>query len=671
MPRDPKRPPEPYVLQTEFDRAVDDAAPHRAGSDVRLVAAVCALDLRLTEGRGPELAAWLAGLAFRRFAEAEDTLLFLDQALRRGAAIRYPAEDDPAAAHSGFWARPTPLGLALASCHPDGRVRERAVRRIAEVLADGQAPAGLVAFLVVRTGDWARPVRDPARAALAVLLDADPARLVPAALPAAEAMARRQRGGFARQQILALLMAEGGAGVIGSLVYSHDRRASRLALPVAVATRWIRFDALAKIAAQDADRRCRTIAAQAAAREAVWTEQLGVLRELAGCPYGDVRAVALTGLLRAGRPEEAVGHLGDRDPLVRATAREAARRTGVDAAAWYRAALADPAPGVVADAGPAVLAGPGPVLADPAPAALADPAPGVVADSGAAVLAGPGPVLADPAPAALADPAPGVVADSGAAVLAGPGPVLADPAPAALADPAPGVVADSGAAVLVGPGPVLADPAPAALADPAPGVVADSGAAVLAGPAPGVLAGFAETGRPADAGLLLPLLAHPRHRIRAAAVRALRQMDAVPVADVLPLLRDESGQVVREAAAALSTRTALLPAGLGESLLAGDPRAAVRRAGLRLLAEPDPVRRLGLLLRAASDPDARLRRKAAEAAAALVREVRPSRRRARQAPPLPFAPAPAQARELADLAAAADLAARHPREHRALLDLLA
>jgi hypothetical protein len=604
MPREPKRPPQPYLLQTEFDRAADGAAPHRAGSDVRLVAAVRALDLRLTEGRGPELAAWLAGLAFRRFAEAEDTLLFLDQALRRGAAIRYPAEDDPAAPRGGFWARPTPLGLALASCHPDGRVRERAVRRIAEVLADGEAPAGLVAFLVVRTGDWARPVRDPARAALTVLLGADPARLVPAALPAAEAMARRQRGGFARQQILALLMGEGGSGVIGSLVYSHDRRASRLALPVAIATRWIRFDALVKIAAQDADRRCRTIAAQAAAREAVWTEQLGVLRELAGCPYGDVRAVALTGLLRAGRPEEAVDHLGDRDPLVRATAREAARRTGVDAAAWYRAALAD--------AGRAVDA---------------DPAPGVVPD---AVHAGPSAgVLADAAPAALADPA-------------------ADAAPGVLAEAAPGV---------------LAEAAPGVLADPAP--------AAHAGPAPGVLAGFAETGRPVDAGLLLPLLAHPRYRIRAAAVRALRQMDAVPVADVLPLLRDESGLVVREAAAALSTRAALLPAGLGESLLAGDSRAAVRRAGLRLLAEPDPVRRMGLLLRAASDPDARLRRKAAEAAAALVREVRPSRRQARQAPPLPFAPAPARARELADLAAAAGFAARHPQEHQALLDALA
>jgi hypothetical protein len=604
MPREPKRPPQPYLLQTEFDRAADGAAPHRAGSDVRLVAAVRALDLRLTEGRGPELAAWLAGLAFRRFAEAEDTLLFLDQALRRGAAIRYPAEDDPAAPRGGFWARPTPLGLALASCHPDGRVRERAVRRIAEVLADGEAPAGLVAFLVVRTGDWARPVRDPARAALTVLLGADPARLVPAALPAAEAMARRQRGGFARQQILALLMGEGGSGVIGSLVYSHDRRASRLALPVAIATRWIRFDALVKIAAQDADRRCRTIAAQAAAREAVWTEQLGVLRELAGCPYGDVRAVALTGLLRAGRPEEAVDHLGDRDPLVRATAREAARRTGVDAAAWYRAALAD--------AGRAVDA---------------DPAPGVVPD---AVHAGPSAgVLAEAAPAALADPA-------------------ADAAPGVLAEAAPGV-----------------------LADPAPGVLAEVAPAALAGPAPGVLAGFAETGRPVDAGLLLPLLAHPRYRIRAAAVRALRQMDAVPVADVLPLLRDESGLVVREAAAALSTRAALLPAGLGESLLAGDSRAAVRRAGLRLLAEPDPVRRMGLLLRAASDPDARLRRKAAEAAAALVREVRPSRRQARQAPPLPFAPAPARARELADLAAAAGFAARHPQEHQALLDALA
>jgi hypothetical protein len=247
------------------------------------------------------------------------------------------------------------------------------------------------------------------------------------------------------------------------------------------------------------------------------------------------------------------------------------------------------------------------------------------------------------------------------AVHAGPSAgVLAEAAPAALADPA----ADAA------PG-VLAEAAPGVLADPAPGVLAEVAPAALAGPAPGVLAGFAETGRPVDAGLLLPLLAHPRYRIRAAAVRALRQMDAVPVADVLPLLRDESGLVVREAAAALSTRAALLPAGLGESLLAGDSRAAVRRAGLRLLAEPDPVRRMGLLLRAASDPDARLRRKAAEAAAALVREVRPSRRQARQAPPLPFAPAPARARELADLAAAAGFAARHPQEHQALLDALA
>jgi hypothetical protein len=266
--------------------------------------------------------------------------------------------------------------------------------------------------------------------------------------------------------------------------------------------------------------------------------------------------------------------------------------------------------------------------------------------------------LADAGRAVDADPAPGVVPD---AVHAGPSAgVLADAAPAALADPA----AD------VAPG-VLAEAAPGVLADPAPGVLAEVAPAALAGPAPGVLAGFAETGRPVDAGLLLPLLAHPRYRIRAAAVRALRQMDAVPVADVLPLLRDESGLVVREAAAALSTRAALLPAGLGESLLAGDSRAAVRRAGLRLLAEPDPVRRMGLLLRAASDPDARLRRKAAEAAAALVREVRPSRRQARQAPPLPFAPAPARARELADLAAAAGFAARHPQEHQALLDALA
>lgn len=546
MPRTPQ-PPESSRLRAEFDRATVGAAPHRRGSDARLVDAVRALDAhaRLAAGAGLTDDAGLTEHALRRLAGAGDTLLFLDQALRRGAVVRYvPGADPGAAGQAGFWAAPTPLGLALASCHPDGRVRERAVRRIAAVLTRGEAPAGLVAFLAVRTGDWAPAVRDRARGALAVLLDAHPARLVPSAVPAAESMARRLRGGFARQQVRAVLTAEGGTAVLDALASSPDERLRRFALPTAIAAGRIRLTRLAAIAGADPDRRCRLPAGQAAVREAVWTEQLDVLRRLTAAADPDVRALAVTGLVRAGHPEEAVQHLADRASLVRATAREAARRTGVDAAAWYRTVLASAPP-----------------------------------------------------------PAPGT--------------------PAAPADLTPGV-----------------------------------------------LAGLAETGRPADAALLLPLLTHPWHRLRAAAARALRHLDAVPVADVLPLLRDDFGSVVREAAAALSTRAAQLPPGLGESMLA-DPRAAVRRAGLRLLAEADPVRRLTLLLRAAADPEPRLSRRAAEAAARLVREVRPSNRERRLAPPLPFAATRAQARELAELAVTARFEARHPGEHRALLDTLA
>ncbi|MGO4421562.1 hypothetical protein AB4Z54_23375, partial [Streptomyces sp. MCAF7] len=55
----------------------------------------------------------------------------------------------------------------------------------------------------------------------------------------------------------------------------------------------------------------------------------------------------------------------------------------------------------------------------------------------------------------------------------------------------------------------------------------------------------------------------------------------------------------------LRPHTTKLPPGLAAALLA-DPRAAVRRAGHRLLSEPDPVARLRTLLPLAADPDPRL-----------------------------------------------------------------
>jgi hypothetical protein len=428
-----------------------------------------------------------------------------------------------------------PLGLALASGDPDGRVRALAVARLHDLLRRGRAPVTLMPFLVLRTADWADPVRQPARAALALLLHDDPARLVPAAAPVTLLVAQRDRGAFAERQLLGALAALPGSAVLDQLLSSPDPHLRRFVLRAALATRRLPLRTLVAITERDADRRCRELAAEAAVRDAVWAEQDALLRRLAASRYPEVRLLGLVGLVRRGLVAQAVPHLADPSSLVRAVARDAARRTGVDALAWYRTAVRPH---------------------------------------------GPGPT--------------------------GPG--------------------GAGA--------------------PVPG----AGAAHV----PGAIAGLTESGRAEDAALLVPLLAHPRSRVRAAAVRGLRVLDAVPVDDVVPLLRDPSAKVVREAVAALRTHTGRLPAGLAQSLLAHPDRPAVRRAGYRLLDEPDVLARLRTTLEAAADPDPRLGRSAAADAAALIRGFHPSPWRARTPDAVPVLdPSPEQRRELLALAEAA------------------
>src|ERR1700736_3253889 len=60
--------------------------------------------------------------------------------------------------------------LGLCAMHPDGRVRERAVRALAQ-LANPQA----IPFLLLRTADWVAQVSHPAREAIALLLASDAA----------------------------------------------------------------------------------------------------------------------------------------------------------------------------------------------------------------------------------------------------------------------------------------------------------------------------------------------------------------------------------------------------------------------------------------------------------------------------------------------------------------
>jgi hypothetical protein len=468
--------------------------------------------------------------ALSLLAEHPAMVLRLDAAVRRTDEYRYghPARAgrDKGATTSEA-ANTSPLGVALASCDPDGRVRERAVCRQQELLRQGQPPVDLLPFLVLRTADWVRPVRDRARAALAIALHEAPERLVPAAAPVALLIGQRQRAGFACQQVLAALLSLPAPTAFGQLLASSNPRMRQFALQTALTSRRLPLRTLVALAVGDKDRRCRGLAAEAAVREAVWTERTDLLRQLAATPHAEVRALALVGLIRTGLTAEVTPYLDDDSALVRAVARDAVRRSGGDAPGHYRAAVQSPTPGAIA--------------------------------------------------------------------------------------------------------------------------------------------GLSETGRTTDAELLIPLLDDPRSPIRAAALRGLRTLDAVPVGRTVPLLRDPSTKVIREATAALHTRIDQLPAGLAESLLADGERAVVRRAGYRLFNEPDLVRRLRTALTLVTDPDPRLARRATAEAATVSRTVHPSPWRTKDTPD--FDPAPHERNDLLSLAAAAGTALPH-RTHQLLLERL-
>src|SRR5882757_4986201 len=415
--------PSTFSVHTAFEAALTRTTAGPRGADRDLVAAVRAMD-----------AAGESATALDFLAAHPHMVLRLDEAVRRTAERRheYVAGGPEKADQSPLADGVSPLGLALAASHPDGRVRRRAVGRLRELLGRRQAPTTLVPFLVLRTADWAGPVRELARAALAVLLHDDPKQLVPAAAPVTLLVSRRERGTFARQQLVSALISLPGITVFEQLLASPDPRLRRFNLQVALASRRLPLKTLVAVTERDGDRRCRELAAEAVVREAVWTERDGLLRQLAASSHQEVRVLALIGLIRRELAAEVTPRLGDRSVLVRAVARDAARRTDADALGWYRAAM---------DA-----------------------------------------------------------------------------------------------------------------------------------PTPGAIAGLAESGRAEDADLLAPLLGHPQPLIRAAAARGLRAMDAVPVEDMIPLLRDPSAKVIREATTALRTRIGQLPAGLAVSLLADRDR---------------------------------------------------------------------------------------------------
>ncbi|WP_244298415.1 hypothetical protein [Micromonospora cremea] len=283
----------------------------------------------------------------------------LDAHARRGpwyGPYREPAVRRVTERFSGATAGP--VAMALASMHGDGRIRERAVAAIL-----GRPCPELMPFLVLRTGDWVKPVRERARAGLALLLSDDPGVWLPAVLPMVLRLDARLRGGFAVTQVRAALLSS-TPQVWRGLLGSGSRRERRLVFETGLAQGWLPSPDLVAYALTDRDVWIRSGAAEAACREAVWTRRPDVLRRLARSTRPEVRAVALTGLVRSGHDGEVAAHLDDDAPLVRAVARDAARRLGIDAREHYRNAvdIGDPALGAIAGLAEAGSAADAPLL---------------------------------------------------------------------------------------------------------------------------------------------------------------------------------------------------------------------------------------------------------------------------------------------------------------------
>lgn len=238
-----------------------------------------------------------------------------------------------------------PLAIVLAASHGDGRIRELAVTALVE-----KPDPTILPFLLLRMTDWVSPVSDLARMGVVRLLHDAPATYLQAAAETMLHLGRRYRGGFGVQQLYAAAY-DAPARVLDQLLQSVNLAVRRFVFEVRTRRGDFKLDELTRLALRNFDKSLRARAGGAAAREAVWTGRVDVLRKLAACRHDEVRISALTGLARLGHLEEIVTLLDDRSSLIRALARDAARRTGTDAVAWYRSAVAGGQPSLGAIAG--------------------------------------------------------------------------------------------------------------------------------------------------------------------------------------------------------------------------------------------------------------------------------------------------------------------------------
>ncbi|MCP2336297.1 hypothetical protein [Actinomadura rupiterrae] len=229
----------------------------------------------------------------------------------------------------------TETALLLALCSADGRIREAALHP-----ANDLSP--LLPLVVIRAADWAKPVRDAARAVLPNLLrDAlqTPTTNAATAVLTATHLAARRRGDFVLD-LLAQLLPDAPPNVLAALRTLDDRYTRRLVYQAWLPRPDTRVQDVLDAVQKESDTRCRTWAGEYIAAQATARHRPDLMEPLLPSSGSDLRALALTALVRLGNPERGRAFLGDRSAPVRAVAQWAARRAGDDPAHHYRTALA-------------------------------------------------------------------------------------------------------------------------------------------------------------------------------------------------------------------------------------------------------------------------------------------------------------------------------------------
>jgi len=278
-------------------------------------------------------------------ASAEE-LLELDELCRQRwwddrmgwRAVR-PSDVD---ALAGISADPTRT-LGVLSFHPDGRVRERAVRQLGGMSGGAELP-----FLLIRLNDWVGAIARSAERAVASRVTPSHADAFVDNLPILLRLGERRRRPHDAviRAVIEMLLAPESRNALERGLGSPARGVRRILYRACLEARWLGGTILIERALSDEDSVIRVAAARRARQELSTADLERLAPRLSSDPYPSVRSEGLAAAAEHGAPNAErllLDALTDRSRVVRETARFGLRRyrNVRDFASIYRARIAE------------------------------------------------------------------------------------------------------------------------------------------------------------------------------------------------------------------------------------------------------------------------------------------------------------------------------------------